>query len=219
MIKLEQIGKTYKNGAMSYEALKNVDLSIADGEYIVITGASGSGKTTLLNLIGCLDTPTAGRYLLNDKPIESYGSGKLSALRNTYFGFVLQDFALLRNETALFNVMMPLLIQNKKTAEIKEIAKNALASVGLSGMENKKAIHLSGGQQQRVAIARALATNASVIIADEPTGQLDSATGKEIMELLSELHKSGKTIIVATHNPLIRAYADREIRLSDGRIV
>lgn len=219
MISLQRIRKEYMTGRNRFCALKGIDLSIEKGEFVAITGASGSGKTTLLNIIGCLDSATDGTYILDGESVRSLSGGRLARLRNTKLSFVLQDFALLKDQTVLFNVMFPLLIRDCPLRKIREAAREAIRSVGLEGLEKKKVVHLSGGQQQRVAIARAIVTDPDILIADEPTGQLDSKTSMEIMELLAKLNQDGKTVLVATHDPVITGFARRIIHLSDGEIV
>ncbi len=223
MIKLTGINKVYKVGGEDFYALKDVDLEIKDGEFVSICGASGSGKTTLLNIIGCLDDATGGEYLLEgaDGPVNvSELSGPEKALlRNEYFGFVLQDFALINSQTVLYNVELPLLYSKVPYSKIKDMALGALKKVGLADQAPKKVNQLSGGQKQRVAIARALVNDPSVVLADEPTGQLDSATGMQIMEHLKEINSGGKTVILVTHDMNVAAMSQRILHMKDGRII
>ena len=222
MIKLESIDKIYKVGGDDLYALKDVSLEITDGEFVSVCGASSSGKTTLLNIIGCLDDANSGDYYLvsEDNLIDVFkaSGSKKARLRNEYFGFVLQDFALINSQTVLYNVMLPLLYSKVSYGKIKIMAMEALKSVGLEDQAKKKANQLSGGQRQRVAIARALVNTPSVILADEPTGQLDSTTGMQIMEMLKEINSMGTTVIVVTHDMKVAAMADRIIIMVDGMI-
>ena len=222
MIKLAGINKVYQVGGEDFYALKDVDLEIRDGEFVSVCGASGSGKTTLLNIIGCLDDAGSGEYLIvkDDKPVNvtKLSGSQKAALRNEYFGFVLQDFALINSQTVIYNVMLPLLYSKVPYGKIKPMAMEALKSVGLEDQARKKANQLSGGQRQRVAIARALVNDPSVVLADEPTGQLDSVTGIQIMELLKEINAKGTTVVVVTHDSKVAAMADRIINISDGRV-
>lgn len=230
MIKLENINKIYKVGGEDFYALKDVCLEVSDGEFLSICGASGSGKTTLLNMIGCLDDASSGSYSLTMKQAagtegasETVEVTKLSGsakarLRNEYFGFVLQDFALINSQTVLYNVELPLLYSKVPYRKIKGMALDALESVGLKDQAKKKANQLSGGQRQRVAIARALVNSPSVILADEPTGQLDSETGMQIMEMLKGINSRGTTVIVVTHDQRVAAMAQRTISMKDGHV-
>ena len=232
MIRLENIDKIYKVGGNDFYALRDLSLEIADGEFVSVCGASGSGKTTLLNIIGCLDDASSGNYCLSglersfglgpqyDKEVNVFklSGSKKARLRNEYFGFVLQDFALINSQTVLYNVELPLLYSKVPYGKIKSLAMDALKSVGLEDQAKKKANQLSGGQRQRVAIARALVNAPSVILADEPTGQLDSATGMQIMEMLKEINSKGTTVIVVTHDMKVAAMADRIIIMVDGMI-
>ena len=221
---LEDIKKTYRTGEIEVEVLKGINLEIKRGEFVAIMGTSGSGKTTLLNIIGCLDRPTSGRYLLAGREVfggESNSSGlddnELSEVRNKHIGFIFQNFYLLPYATVLENVLLPALYSDSKVNKTK--AMEILRLVGLSERARFKPNQLSGGQQQRVAIARALINEPELILADEPTGQLDSNTAREIMELLKELNKKGKTIILVTHDNNIAGYAEKIIHMKDGRIV
>jgi putative ABC transport system ATP-binding protein len=221
---LEDIKKTYRTGEIEVEVLKGINLEIKRGEFVAIMGTSGSGKTTLLNIIGCLDRPTSGRYLLAGREVfggESNSSGlddnELSEVRNKHIGFIFQNFYLLPYATVLENVLLPALYSDSRVNKTK--AMEILRVVGLSERARFKPNQLSGGQQQRVAIARALINEPELILADEPTGQLDSNTAREIMELLKELNKKGKTIILVTHDNNIAGYAEKIIHMKDGRIV
>ncbi|MBR2889803.1 MAG: ABC transporter ATP-binding protein [Oscillospiraceae bacterium] len=216
MITLENINKIYPVGEGEFYALKDVMLHIEKGDFTAILGPSGSGKSTLLNIIGCLDNPTSGSYRLDDHEITALKDGEKAKLRNQKIGFVLQDFALLNRETVYYNVMLPLLFSSTPYGKIRKKVMAALETVGLSGQEKKLANQLSGGQRQRVAIARALVNDPDLILADEPTGQLDSETGKQIMELLRELNRQGKTVIVVTHDDKVAGYCGRHFRVIDG---
>ncbi len=218
MIHMENIVKKYKMGGEEIYALADVSLSIDKGEYVAIIGPSGSGKSTLMNIIGCLDAADSGTYALNGKPIEKYNQRQLAKLRNTHIGFIFQGFNLLSRLTALENVELPLVYQNMHTSERKKRAVTALTQVGLNDRMKHRPSQLSGGQQQRAAIARALAAHPSLILADEPTGNLDKKTGLEIMELFAQLHREGNTIVIITHDPNIAAKAQRVIHIEDGHV-
>ncbi len=218
MIHMEHIVKKYKMGGEEIYALADVSLSIDKGEYVAIIGPSGSGKSTLMNIIGCLDAADSGTYALNGKPIEKYNQRQLAKLRNTHIGFIFQGFNLLSRLTALENVELPLVYQNMHTTERKKRALTALTQVGLKDRMKHRPSQLSGGQQQRAAIARALAAHPSLILADEPTGNLDKKTGLEIMELFAQLHREGNTIVIITHDPNIAAKAQRVIHIEDGHV-
>ena len=219
VIRLEGITKTYKAGELEVHALVDIDLTVITGEMVAIMGPSGSGKSTLMNVLGCLDRPTKGSYLFEGREVATLQKRELSALRLSAFGFVFQGFQLIARTSALDNVALPLVYADVPTAERKERAMDALRRVGLAGREDATAAQLSGGQQQRVAIARALVNRPRVILADEPTGALDTRTSVEVVELLQSLHKTGITIIVVTHEPDIAAYAGRRVVVRDGRIV
>jgi putative ABC transport system ATP-binding protein len=219
VIELTNITKTYDmGGAEEVHALQGVSLTIGKNEYVAIMGPSGSGKSTLMNIIGCLDTPTSGQYLFNGVSVSDMNDNELAKIRNKEIGFVFQTFNLLPRSDALHNVELPLIYGGLPAAERKRRAKETLAHVQLGDRAHHKPNELSGGQRQRVAIARALVTRPSIILADEPTGNLDSKTGEEIMILFEELHHQGNTIILVTHEADIAEHAHRAIRLRDGKI-
>lgn len=218
MIDLKDIYKIYKLGDNEVHALDGVSLHIAKHEFVSIIGPSGSGKSTLMNILGCLDVPTTGQYLLDGKDISKKTDDELAEIRNNTIGFVFQGFNLLPKLNAIENVELPLIYQNVPARERHERAKKALASVGLEGRVDHRPTELSGGQQQRVAIARALVTNPPIILADEPTGNLDSKSGKEVMEIFKNLHAAGNTIILITHDSGVAAQAKRVVRIQDGKL-
>lgn len=218
IIHIESIVKNYKVGTQVVRALRSVSVDIYKGEYVAIMGASGSGKSTLMNIIGCLDTPTSGKYVLNGKDVSRMSDDSLAEIRNSEIGFVFQVFNLLPRNSALENVMLPLIYAGKRKAERKQIAEQTLAEVGLEDRMTHKPNELSGGQRQRVAIARALVNNPSLLLADEPTGNLDSKISEEIMKLFAQIHKNGNTLIMVTHEPDIALHAHRIIRLKDGEV-
>lgn len=219
MIRIENLNKTYKSKFVSFKALDNINLTINDGELVAIQGTSGAGKSTLLNIIGCLDTFDSGKYYYNEINVEKLNDGKTAKLRNKEIGFVMQDFSLINHKSVLFNVMLPMYFNRTKFRLMKEKALNALQLVGIEDQADKKANQLSGGQRQRVAIARAIVNNPSLILADEPTGALDSKTSASIMELLKKLNEEGITIIVVTHDNKIAEFCNRKLIISDGRIL
>ena len=218
LIETRDLWKTYVMGDEEIHALKGVSISIERGEYVAIMGPSGSGKSTLMNLIGCLDTPSKGTYLLNNKEVSQMNDNELARIRNEEIGFVFQTFNLLPRATALHNVELPLVYAGIGKTERLAQAKAAIEKVELTHRMNHKPNELSGGQRQRVAIARALVNNPSILLADEPTGNLDSKTGVEIMGLFARLHQGGNTIILVTHEPDIAAYAHRVIAIRDGQV-
>ena len=218
LIETRDLWKTYVMGDEEIHALKGVSISIERGEYVAIMGPSGSGKSTLMNLIGCLDTPSKGTYLLNNKEVSQMNDNELARIRNEEIGFVFQTFNLLPRATALHNVELPLVYAGMGKKERLEQAKAAIEKVELTHRMTHKPNELSGGQRQRVAIARALVNNPSILLADEPTGNLDSKTGVEIMALFARLHQGGNTIIVVTHEADIAAYAHRVIAIRDGQV-
>ena len=219
MIELQGIVKRYVLGGETVLALAGVDLSIGRNEYVALIGPSGSGKSTLMNILGCLDSPTEGRYILNGRDTSSLRDDVLATVRNREIGFVFQSFHLLPRQTALQNVMQPLMYRPMSAAERRGRAENALAGVGLGDRLDHRPNQLSGGQRQRVAVARALVGEPSILLADEPTGNLDSRTSAEIMALFDALHSSGQTVIVVTHEPDIAAHCRRTVRVLDGHIV
>lgn len=220
LCELNDVKKRYLIGEQEVEVLKGITLAIDEGDFVAVMGPSGSGKTTLMNIIGCLDVPTEGRYVLAGREVQGLSDDELSLLRNEIIGFVFQNFYLMPYASVLENVLLPTLYRERqRDGSTGKRAMEILQLVGLKDRAKFKPSQLSGGQQQRVAIARALINNPRLILADEPTGQLDSKTASEIMNLLSEMHRSGKTIILITHDPQIAAYATRIIQIKDGRIV
>ena len=218
LIETRDLWKTYVMGSEEIHALKGVSIEIRRGEYVAIMGPSGSGKSTLMNLIGCLDTPSKGSYLLNEKQVSQMNDNELARIRNEEIGFVFQTFNLLPRATALQNVELPLVYAGVSGSDRHQRAKAALDKVELTSRMSHRPNELSGGQRQRVAIARALVNNPSILLADEPTGNLDSKTGNEIMALFARLHQGGNTIVLVTHEAEIAAYAHRTIHIRDGQV-
>ena len=218
MIKLEHIFKIYQLGENKVYALNDVSLHVAEHEFLSIIGPSGSGKSTLMNMLGCLDVPTSGKYILDGEDVSKKNDDELAYIRNNKIGFVFQGFNLIQKLTAIENVELPLIYLNVPARERRERAKKALESVGLGERIHHTPTELSGGQQQRVAIARALITNPPIILADEPTGNLDSKAGKEVMQIFKVLHKKGNTIILITHDSDVAKQASRMVRIQDGKI-
>lgn len=220
VIELKDVWKTYKLGKLSLDVLRGINLKIKKGEFVAIIGPSGSGKSTLMNQVGVLDTPSKGQVLLEDHDISKYSESELAQIRGRKIGFIFQQFNLIPTLTALENVILPTIFQNVDEEKRTKRAKELLSNVGLSERMGHRPSELSGGQQQRVAISRALINNPEIILADEPTGNLDSNSGKQIMEDLSELHsKEGKTIILVTHDNDLIKYADRVIHIKDGQVL
>jgi putative ABC transport system ATP-binding protein len=219
MIHMQGIRKTYDNGRVSVEALRGVDLLIGGNEYVAVVGPSGSGKSTLMNILGCLDTPTSGQYELSGDKVAGLDRNRLAEIRNKHIGFVFQNFNLLPYATALENVELPLLFGGVPTRERRERAAAMLERVQLGDRMDHKPTELSGGQMQRVAIARALVNRPAMLLADEPTGNLDSASGKAIVEIFSELFASGQTIVMITHDQGVAKLASRVVQIRDGQVV
>lgn len=218
-ISVRDLRKTYIVGNTVVKALDGISLDVSDGEYLTVVGTSGSGKSTLMNILGCLDLQTSGSYYLDGEDVSELSDSKLSEIRSRKIGFIFQSFNLISGLSALENVELPLAYKKIPAKKREELSRAALESVGLSGRANHRPSELSGGQQQRVAIARAIAANPEIILADEPCGNLDSRSGAEVLKLLSELSKAGKTIIMITHNENTARQAHRLIRISDGKIV
>lgn len=218
LIDVQQLFKIYEIGEIKVNALRGVDVQIGENEYVAIMGPSGSGKSTLMNILGCLDTPSEGKYQFGGEDVHKMDDDQLAEIRNRRIGFVFQTFNLLPRATALHNVELPLVYAGVTASKRRAQAKMALERVGLADRMSHKPNELSGGQRQRVAIARALVNNPSIILADEPTGNLDTATGDEIMNIFTELHDQGNTIILVTHEEYIAEHAHRILRLRDGRI-
>jgi putative ABC transport system ATP-binding protein len=218
LIEMHELTRVYQLGPQEILALSGVDLVVEQSEYVAIMGPSGSGKSTLMNIIGCLDRPTAGKYILDGTPVESMNDDELAAVRNKKIGFVFQTFNLLARTTALQNVELPLVYARIPRLERRELAEEALSAVGLADRMNHQPNELSGGQRQRVAIARALVNKPSLLLADEPTGNLDSQTGREILDLFRDLHSRGNSIIMVTHEDDVAKEAKRVIHIRDGKI-
>ncbi|MCL5261086.1 MAG: ABC transporter ATP-binding protein [Gammaproteobacteria bacterium] len=218
MIQLQNICKTYHTGQISYVALREINLQIKRGEYIAILGPSGSGKSTLMQIIGCLSTPSSGSYILNGAEVSGLSSNELARIRNHTIGFVFQKFNLLPQLNIIDNVALPLVYRGTRETERKRLAQDILTRLGLEHHLKHRANELSGGQQQRVAIARALITDPEIILADEPTGNLDSKSGEEVVKIFAELHQKGKTLIMVTHNYNFAANAKRIVKICDGMI-
>ena len=218
LIDLKKIDKDYQVGLEAVHALRGIDLKMQKGEYVAIMGPSGSGKSTLMNILGCLDTASSGEYNLNDTNVSTLNDDQLAEIRNREIGFVFQTFNLLPRATALHNVELPLIYNGTPAVQRKQMAESALGKVGLTDRMHHRPNELSGGQRQRVAIARALVNNPSIILADEPTGNLDTRTGDEIMEIFEAIHDEGNTVITVTHEEYIADHSDRIIRLRDGLV-
>nr|WP_273475479.1 ABC transporter ATP-binding protein [Nocardioides carbamazepini] len=218
IIELEGVRKTYRSGSLAFEALRGIDIRIDEGEYVAVIGPSGSGKSTLMNLLGCLDLPTEGRYVLADEDTSSLDEAALAAIRNRRIGFVFQQFHLLPSMTAWRNVELPLVYAGLPRHERRDRAIAALERVGLGDRVDHRPGELSGGQQQRVAVARALVTEPALLLADEPTGNLDSRSTSDVLGLFDELHASGRTIVLITHEPDVAARAGRNLVIDDGLI-
>ena len=218
LIHIENMKKIYNPGENEVRALDGIDLDIEKGDLVAIVGLSGSGKSTLMNMLGCLDTPTSGKYVLDGQEVESMTDNQLADVRNKEIGFIFQGFNLISNLDAVGNVELPLVYRGVSKNERKQLAMEALKSVGLEDRMKHKPNEMSGGQQQRVAVARAVAAKPPIILADEPTGNLDTKSTQEIMEILKELHRSGRTVIIITHDEEIASQAHRVIRILDGRI-
>ena len=218
MITLTDIGKRYRFGDSEFDALTGVNLTIGENEFLALTGPSGSGKSTLMNVLGCLDTPTSGEYVLDGAVVSGLDEAELATVRNRKIGFVFQNFYLMPRMTALDNVAQPLIYRGIAPSRRRELAAEALARVGLADRTQHRPNQMSGGQRQRVAVARALVGRPELLLADEPTGNLDSRTAAEILQLFTDLHASGQTVIVVTHDPGVAATCKRIVRLHDGRI-
>ena len=219
LIEVKNLEKTYKNGSLEFQALKGIDLSIDKGEFVAIMGTSGSGKSTFMNILGCLDKPSVGEYILDGTPVQDMSEDELSHIRNKKIGFVFQSFNLIPRTSALRNVELPLLYARKSPKERKAKATELLTKVGLGDKLENHPNEVSGGQRQRIAIARALANDPPIIFADEPTGNLDSRSGEEVMDIFKNLHKDGVTIVLVTHEREIAEHAHRVVTFKDGEII
>jgi putative ABC transport system ATP-binding protein len=219
ILRLSNVNREYKMDDVTFQALKNVSLTIKNGEFIAIMGPSGSGKSTLMHIIGCLDRPSSGHVYIEEHDVVSASDRELAEIRNTHIGFVFQQFNLLRKTSAITNVELPLVYAKVAPRARRERAMEKLIEVGLSEKMNNFPSQLSGGQQQRVAIARALVTNPSIILADEPTGNLDSKSGKDVMDIFENLHAHGRTVVLVTHDENVAKHAKRIIRIADGEII
>ncbi|HEX3016638.1 MAG TPA: ABC transporter ATP-binding protein [Caproicibacter sp.] len=216
LIQIRELYKTYRMGKNEVHALNGVSLDVTEGEFLAIVGRSGSGKSTLMNIIGCLDTPTSGLYMLGGEDVSGLSERRLTQIRNREIGFIFQSFNLIGSQNALENVELPLLYRGVERSERRRLAEEALCEVGLAGRMTHRPAQMSGGQQQRVAIARAIAAKPPIILADEPTGNLDSKSGSEVMQILHSLRDAGRTVVLITHDDKIAREADRIVRLSDG---
>ncbi len=219
IIQIEGVSRVYRTGRIDVTALRQVDLVVERGEFVAVVGPSGSGKTTLMNILGCLDRPTSGRYVLDGTPVAGLDDDGLARLRSRAIGFIFQSYNLLPRTSALDNVAAPLIYQGVARRERDARARGALERLGLGDRLDHEPTELSGGQQQRVAIARALVTEPALLLADEPTGNLDSATGAEVIEILHELHRSGRTIVLITHDLEVATVAQRQVHVRDGQLV
>ena len=218
IINIVDLYKTYGSGDSEVKALRGLSLSVNKGEMIAVMGPSGSGKSTLLNIIGCIDKPTVGEYFLSDRLINTFGDSEMAGLRNEVFGFVVQDFALVERYSVYKNVMIPLSYSKKKFKSNKDKIEEVLSQLGILEKKKAMALNLSMGQRQRAAIARAIVNDPDIILADEPTGSLDSDTGKEVMDILKKLNEDGKTILIVTHDMKVASYCRRIVRIQDGRV-
>lgn len=216
LIQIRELYKTYRMGKNEVHALNGVSLDVTEGEFLAIVGRSGSGKSTLMNIIGCLDTPTSGLYMLGGEDVSGLSERRLTQIRNREIGFIFQSFNLIGSQNALENVELPLLYRGVERSERRRLAEEALCEVGLAGRMTHRPAQMSGGQQQRVAIARAIAAKPPIILADEPTGNLDSKSGSEVMQILHSLRDAGRTVVLITHDDKIAREADRIVRLCDG---
>jgi len=219
IINITNLHKTYGSGVSKVKALRGLSISVDKGDMIAVMGPSGSGKSTLLNIIGCIDRPTNGKYFLYDRLINTFNDREMAGLRNKIFGFVVQDFALVERYSVYKNVMIPLTYSKKQIKSKRDKIENILSKLGILEKKNAMALNLSMGQRQRVAIARAIVNDPDIILADEPTGALDSDTGGEIMDIFKKLNEDGKTIIIVTHEPKVVSYCQQIVRIKDGRVI